>query len=775
MTAAELFSAGAGTLTVQKKTESDRVVALAGNPNVGKSTIFNALTGLRQHTGNWPGKTVSNAQGYCRRQEQGYVLVDVPGCYSLRARSAEEEAARDFICFGEPDAVIVVCDASCLERNLNLVLQVMEATPRVAVSVNLMDEAEKRGIRVDLEKLSELLEVPVTGTAARSGAGLDGLMEALQGLFEQPVQRQSPPVSYPDYLEQALQALIPALEQHCTEPLRARWLALQLLSGSPPESLRLQKDPLISLTLRRTQEMIRKAGISPGQLRDDLAAAPVRRAAALCRETVSFRQTSSDRRDRMLDRLFTSRVTGFPIMLLMLLGIFWLTITGANYPSELLGKALFRLEELLAAAMEALHVPPWLTGLLIHGGYRVVAWVVSVMLPPMAIFFPLFTLLEDFGYLPRVAFNLDRCFQCCRACGKQSLTMMMGLGCNAAGVTGCRIIDSPRERLIAILTNSFVPCNGRFPPPLKGKPEGSLPRFFPVGAGRHTQAAAEQPGKVLRSQSHRLRRPGHGAALIHQQAGLLQPQSGQIPVGRGAGARLEQGGKIAPLQPHVRRQLPHSQRLVIPGLHDANRLFDHAVPIHGGLSPAEQLAENGVHAGAAPEIRPGVTFLPHLKQLLQLTGDQLKSPGRRKRRVRADARHRQILTRPQAVHGAPIAPPGRHWIGGVHNGIAGQQDVAVPRLHREHPAVDLHRSQPFGAALDDVDVPDDRAVAGSRLQVIIAPGGGDHHFPGGAVLPIFCKHLSSNKQKDDFFKRLSVALRPLYHYNIDKSKANRKG
>jgi len=167
--------------------------------------------------------------------------------------------------------------------------------------------------------------------------------------------------------------------------------------------------------------------------------------------------------DERVDDVLTSRLWGFPVMLLMLTGVLWLTISGANIPSEVLATGLFWLQDRLLELFEALHAPSWLSGFLILGVFRSVAWVVSVMLPPMAIFFPLFTLLEDAGYLPRVAFNLDACFRRAGAHGKQALTMCMGLGCNAAGTISCRIIDSPRERLIATLTNNFVPCNGRFP------------------------------------------------------------------------------------------------------------------------------------------------------------------------------------------------------------------------------------------------------------------------------------------------------------------------
>ncbi len=450
---------------------AERVIALAGNPNVGKSTIFNALTGLRQHTGNWPGKTVANARGSFTHQGRDYQLVDVPGCYSLLAHSAEEEVARDFLCFGGADAVLVVCDATCLERNLNLTLQILEVTNRVVVAVNLMDEARRKGLEVDLPLLSERLGVPVIGTAARGGEGLDQLLDALADVCDRP-PRQAPAVDYPAYIEEAVARLEPSLEKLCQgKTLSTRWTALRLLEGegtilrgvNAHLALDLSRQPEVEAALDKIFRAWAVRGMGRDAAGQAIATAVVRQGETLCRDVVRSRRARPDRLDRRLDRLFTSRWTGFPIMLLMLLGIFWLTIVGANYPSAVLSAWLFALEDGLANAFTALGIPGLVTDVLIHGGYKVMAWVVAVMLPPMAIFFPLFTLLEDFGYLPRVAFNLDRCFQASRACGKQALTMCMGIGCNAAGVTGCRIIDSARERLIAILTNTFMPCNGRYP------------------------------------------------------------------------------------------------------------------------------------------------------------------------------------------------------------------------------------------------------------------------------------------------------------------------
>ncbi len=361
-------------------------VALAGNPNVGKSTLFNALTGLRQHTGNWAGKTVATARGEYSCGGREYQLIDLPGTYSLAAHSQEEAVARDYIESGQADGVVVVCDATCLERNLILVLQVLELTGKVLVCVNLMDEAKRLGIEVDLPALSRRLGVPVVGTAGARQDGLDDLKEAIARLVG-----EDAPAAQPE---------------------------------RPPGER-------VTLAERYAAQVVRS------QAADRL------------------------RRQRRLDRLLTSKATGIPLMMLLLGAVVWLTVAGANLPSALLTELFARLGAVLEGWLSA--APEWLRGLLLDGVYRVTAWVVAVMLPPMAIFFPLFTLLEDLGYLPRVAFVMDHAFQKARTCGKQCLTMCMSLGCNACGVTGCRIIDSPRERLIAILTASLVPCNGKFP------------------------------------------------------------------------------------------------------------------------------------------------------------------------------------------------------------------------------------------------------------------------------------------------------------------------
>ncbi len=447
--------------------DNNRIIALAGNPNVGKSTVFNALTGLHQHTGNWPGKTVSNASGYFTFNNLTYKIYDLPGIYSILAHSEEEFVARDFICFGGSDVVVIVCDAGCLMRNLNLVLQVCEITDKVVVCVNLLDEAKKKKIDVDLNKLSDLLGVRVVGTSARSNVGLDELLSNIDLTFGE--SRKSKKVRYNQYVEDAIKVISDAIILDDSS-INKRWVALNLLRDDELLRDKIEEELMIDLSDEKIDNSIKQArtllldgDITINEIDDVLTESINNEASLISSKVVSYLNKDYAKKDRRLDKILTKKSTGIPIMIILFAFIFWLTITGSNYPSMLLQSVLFKFENVLFNFFSYLHIPNFVNEALTHGVYRVLAWVVSVMLPPMALFFPLFTILEDIGYLPRIAFNVDGIFKKCKTCGKQALTMAMGFGCNAVGVSGCRIIDSPRERLIAILTNSFVPCNGRFP------------------------------------------------------------------------------------------------------------------------------------------------------------------------------------------------------------------------------------------------------------------------------------------------------------------------
>lgn len=451
------------------KYKYDFRVALGGNPNVGKSTIFNSLTGMNQHTGNWSGKTVETSSGFCSYLNKNFMFVDLPGTYSIISNSEEEEIARDYICFENPDVTVIVVDATCLERQLNLVYQTMELTRNLIVCVNLLDEAKKKGININLDLLSKRLGVPVVGVIARNKKTLYKLLDIIYKVCMKKIRPSPILIKYPSIIEEAITDITTSLKNLFNLPeYLYRWISLKILDYNENILFSIQKH--FSVDFRKSEIMDARENYNlelleqhSGSFNDIIVSKIIETAEDVSHEVCSFSKKSNLYKDRKIDKILTSKKFGIPIMLLFLALIFWITIIGSNYPSQVLFKFFAFIQEKLLIKAATFGVSKWISDMLILGIYQTVTWIVSVMLPPMAIFFPLFTILEDLGYLPRIAFNLDRFFKRAATSGKQMITMCMGFGCNACGVTGCRIIDSPRERLIAILTNSFVPCNGRYP------------------------------------------------------------------------------------------------------------------------------------------------------------------------------------------------------------------------------------------------------------------------------------------------------------------------
>ncbi|MBO5432928.1 MAG: ferrous iron transport protein B [Clostridia bacterium] len=442
-------------------------VALAGNPNVGKSTVFNELTGLKQHTGNWTGKTVDLASGIVKKGDTAYRFIDIPGTYSLKPHSKEEEVASEFLCFQRANEAIVVCDATSLERNLYLALQILETGIKTTLCINLLDEARKKGVMLNLPLLSRELGVNVVGTAARDGEGIDKLINSLSNkTYLTPLK-----IKYDASIEQAVEYIIPEIKKLKIDNVNEKWLALRLLEKEASVIRYLEKQYSVN-QLEGLYEAVEKAvnfynSNSQKEVEiSEVISANLFKIAEAVAKKATVRKPNPEAIYKH-DKIFTKRVSSYLVLMLILFVIFYITIIGANYPSQWLSVFFSFAESQLSTFFTNLGAPVFLKEMLINGGFRVLGWVVSVMLPPMAIFFPCFTFLEDLGLLPRIAYVLDNGFYKAGTCGKQALTTCMGYGCNCVGISGARIIDSKRERLIAILTNTLTPCNGRFPAIIK--------------------------------------------------------------------------------------------------------------------------------------------------------------------------------------------------------------------------------------------------------------------------------------------------------------------
>ena len=391
---------------------------------------------MHQHTGNWPGKTVANALGICRFKEKKFLLVDIPGTYSLMSNSEEEEIARNYICFGNPDATVIILDATCLERNLNLVYQIMEITPNIIVCVNLLDEAKKKGIHIDLDELSNILGVPVIGTIARKKKTLSDLMKKITEVCQNKKRKYPNQIQYLPYIEDSIKLMQKEIEKILPKDRKylARWISLKLIDREETIIKAIEQNLKINITthkeinrrLERVKGILENNGVNQEEIKDKIISSIVFKAENICQDVIEYENCSYKQRDRKIDKILTSRKWGIPIMLIFLGIILWLTIIAANYPSQLLSDFFGWLQEKIVYAFNYLGAPTWLKGILIDGMYRTLTWVIAVMLPPMAIFFPLFTILEDLGYLPRLSFNLDKYFRKAGSSRKTSINYVYG-------------------------------------------------------------------------------------------------------------------------------------------------------------------------------------------------------------------------------------------------------------------------------------------------------------------------------------------------------------
>lgn len=380
---------------------------------------------------------MASAVGICKYKDKEFLLVDIPGTYSIMSNSEEEEIARDYICFGNPKVTVVILDATSLEKNLNLVYQIMEITDNIIVCVNLLDEAKKKGISIDFAELEKRLGVPVVGVIARKKKTLNKLTEIIDKVCNGEISPEPNKIKYSPYIENSVEKLEEKVNKMLTKEKQklSRWICLKLIDGDQKILGSIEKN--LKINLIDNEDLIKEKaeisdilnfnGVNKNEVKDKMISSIIFRAENIYEDTVSVTNEKYNLKDRKIDKILTSKVFGIPLMLTFLGIILWITIKGANYPSELLFKVFNWLQEKLVYIFEILQAPSWIKGIVIDGVYKTLTWIVAVMLPPMAIFFPLFTLLEDLGFLPRIAFNLDKFFKKAGSSRKASAYYVYGI------------------------------------------------------------------------------------------------------------------------------------------------------------------------------------------------------------------------------------------------------------------------------------------------------------------------------------------------------------
>ena len=447
---------GDKTVTTKKQI----TVALAGNPNSGKTTIFNAMTGARQHVGNYPGVTVEKKEGSCRLGQTHIKVVDLPGTYSLTASSAEELVARNYIVHDQPDVVIDILDASNIERNLYLAVQIMELQGPLVLALNMSDVATQRGLEFDLDRLSELLGVPIIPTVGNKGRGKEKLLTAaleVASNTEKPSPRQ---VDYGKEIEAEIAKLTALIEQEnvVVQGVPIRWVALKLLEGDTDLREHLDNSALIDHADKAAQHIESILGDSPEAIIADRRYGFISGACQeTVRSTIESRHSMSDR----IDSVVTNRVLGWPLFVCLMYGVFHLTFTLGSPPMEwieagfaLLGGAI---SGLWPAGSESL-----LKSLLIDGVIGGVGGVL-VFLPNILLLFLAIAILEDSGYMARAAFIMDRLMHKIGLHGKSFVPMLIGFGCSVPAIMATRTLENKRDRLVTMLVVPLMSCGARLP------------------------------------------------------------------------------------------------------------------------------------------------------------------------------------------------------------------------------------------------------------------------------------------------------------------------
>jgi ferrous iron transport protein B len=426
-------------------------IAVAGNPNTGKSTLFNALTGLRQHTGNWPGKTVERKEGEFRHDGRLVRVVDLPGTYSLTAVSSEEIVARDFIVEGNPDAVVVIVDATNLERNLYLVLQVLELTNNVVVALNMMDQVEGKGVRIDLGALSEQLGVPVIPIVALKKEGIPQLIETVIEICEEKRVLHPVGVTFDELIEQSIAQLEPMVEN---SDYPARWLAIKLLEGDTDVKEVMQASGN-STAVEEAEKLVER---SAGQLEVLIAEQRYELISRIARRSIHQEEGVEYLTDK-IDDIVIHKLLGLPILAIIAGFTLWAIYNIAG-PIGGLFERFFNIVIDWAGGL-LVGTPWWVSGIIVDGILLGCQQIFVFMFGVLIVFFFIYGILEDIGYLARGAFVMDRIMKWLGLSGKAFMTLFAGYGCSIPGVMGTRIIDDESDRIITAVVVPFIPCAAR--------------------------------------------------------------------------------------------------------------------------------------------------------------------------------------------------------------------------------------------------------------------------------------------------------------------------